>query len=93
LKGPNSLSLLKVIPGVEYLFRFGCDAWDEGEISVTKLLDLFKNIFCDLGIGAKTNVGFGAMEEVNYKPKKDWCWLSARDFEKTQIRGEKNEKK
>jgi len=31
-------------------------------IDKDKKLELFKNIICDLGIGAKTNVGYGQFE-------------------------------
>ncbi len=69
LLSPNIITLLKVIPGVSFIFRFGFDLWDEKTnvdilIKKEKLLKVFKNIVLDLGIGAKTNTGFGAMEEI-----------------------------
>ncbi len=63
-KNPVPLSMLKVIPGVVFLFRF---VFREKEMSIDKatLSNVFKAILSTLGIGAKTNVGYGAMEELN----------------------------
>ena len=64
LTNPIPLTLLKVIPEVGYLFRFGFGRWDDTGISPDDLLQVFKTILLDLGIGAKTNVGFGALKEA-----------------------------
>ena len=53
-----------MIPDVVYCFRFLNIAEAE--------LDLFKDIITTLGIGAKTNVGFGIMEAVD---EIDPTWL------------------
>jgi CRISPR-associated protein Cmr6 len=63
LKGPNPIRLLKVRPGVVYLFRF--KLLDSGLLGKDEKLVLFENILCDFGIGAKTNVGFGAMKHID----------------------------
>ncbi len=58
LKNPIPLTLLKVLPEVTYLFRFrlaGCPYAD-------RFLVLFQEILLNLGIGAKTNVGFGKLQ-------------------------------
>ena len=47
---PNPIRFLKIRPGVTFHFQFEADR---------KLIDLFKEILLDRGIGAKTNVGYG----------------------------------
>jgi CRISPR-associated protein Cmr6 len=68
LLNPIPLTMLKVIPGVVFLFRFGFERWDKKNmVTPDCLLHVFKEIITDLGIGAKTNVGFGAMEPIEPK--------------------------
>lgn len=50
LKDPNPIKFLKILPNVTFRFQFQCD---------DKYLDIFKKIIIDLGLGAKTNVGYG----------------------------------
>lgn len=57
LAEPTPLTFVKVKPGVVYRFRFVFKNNDV--LSAEKKLELFKRIILDLGIGAKTNVGFG----------------------------------
>ena len=65
LKSPIPLKMLKVIPNVVFLFRFGFEWWDsKNEVTAERLKDAFKTILTVLGIGAKTNVGFGVMESA-----------------------------
>lgn len=61
LTEPNPIRLLKVRPEVAFLFRFRLT--DKGQLSADEKLDLFKELLLLTGIGAKTNVGFGALEE------------------------------
>ncbi|MDR3085294.1 MAG: type III-B CRISPR module RAMP protein Cmr6 [Christensenellaceae bacterium] len=68
LQEPTPLKLLKVRPEVCFLFRFGLkDTNPTAESPLCVLadakLELFKRILLDFGIGAKTNVGFGVLEE------------------------------
>ena len=56
LKNPNPVQFLKVLPQVT--FRFDFKLTDKGMDKDLKL-ELFKQILLDLGIGAKTNVGYG----------------------------------
>ena len=58
-KNPIPLKFLKVLPDVVFCFSFRLF---DGIIDKDKKLELFKNIICDLGIGAKTNVGYGQFE-------------------------------
>lgn len=65
LENPIPLTMLKVLPEVVYMFRFGFDRWNNfSGVDSEALLDAFKNIILTLGVGAKTNVGYGAMEET-----------------------------
>jgi CRISPR-associated protein Cmr6 len=74
LKNPTPIKLLKVIPGVTFLFRFGFQYWENAEgVTAEQLRDTFRTILCDLGIGAKTNVGFGAMEKVGICQWEEGC--------------------
>ncbi len=57
LAEPTPLTFAKVRPDVIYEFRFVLK--DSDLISAENKLKLFKQIILDLGIGAKTNVGFG----------------------------------
>lgn len=59
---PNPLTFVKVKPGVVFDFRFDLH---DGLISAGKKRALFKQILKDFGIGAKTNVGFGVLDEID----------------------------
>jgi CRISPR-associated protein Cmr6 len=50
-KNPNPIKFLKILPDVTFRFQFSLD--DE------KLLEKFKEIILDFGLGAKTNTGYG----------------------------------
>ena len=56
---PNPIQFLKVLPKVTFRFEFILT--NEG-LPVNIKLELFKQILLDLGIGAKTNVGYGQFE-------------------------------
>ena len=56
LKNPVPLTFLKIASGVTMEFRFSLQ---DGIIKASQKKDLFKKILLDLGIGAKTNVGYG----------------------------------
>lgn len=65
LTNPTILTLLKVMPGVVFQFRFLLtDTGLSGGVTVTaeQKLELFQNLLKELGVGARSNVGFGAME-------------------------------
>jgi hypothetical protein len=59
---PNPLSFVKVKPGVVFDFCFNLY---DGIITAGKKRALFKQILKDFGIGAKTNVGFGTLDEID----------------------------
>lgn len=60
-KDPVPIQFLKVLPDIEFTFFFKLTAFKIGEKEVDKL-DLFRSILEDVGIGAKTNVGYGHLE-------------------------------
>lgn len=77
MKEPIPLKMLKIRPEVQMLFRFRLSDTMLPSIGITitshQKLQLFKRILVDLGVGAKTNVGFGVMEAV---PNRDvYCEL------------------
>jgi len=64
LKNPVPIQFLKILPGVEIQFQFDLK---NNLISGEEKSELFKNIILALGIGAKTNVGYGQFSEVTLK--------------------------
>lgn len=72
LKNPVPLKMLKVMPEVTFLFRF--QLRESKILSVNQKLKLFQQIFLDLGVGAKTNVGYGVMQIVS-EQEKEHTWL------------------
>lgn len=71
LKNPIPIKFLKVLPNVVWRFQF--DLNDNGVLNISgkDKLNLFGRIIFDLGIGAKTNVGYGRFDEkyVQYESK------------------------
>lgn len=59
LKNPTPLRFLKILPNVTFRFSFELR---DGLISAAQKLALFQTILKDLGIGAKTNVGYGRLK-------------------------------
>ena len=61
---PIPISFLKVLPRVTFGFDFrlfGSKVLPQ--LTANKKLDLFKRILLDFGVGAKTNVGYGQLED------------------------------
>lgn len=68
---PNPVRFLKVRSDVEFTFGFRLSNIDlGGGVTFSKEIkrELFKQILLDLGIGAKTNVGYGQFEAVKDLP-------------------------
>lgn len=61
LINPNPLLFLKVLPGTTWRFCF--DLKDGLHLKAGQKEELFKQIILTIGIGAKTNVGYGQFEE------------------------------
>lgn len=70
LKNPNPITFLKIAPGCKLEFRFKLVPTrivKDGKvltISVKEKLELFKEILTTVGVGAKTNVGYGQLKEA-----------------------------
>jgi len=66
LTEPQPLKFLKIMPQVQIRFRFKLTDTILDDVIITKddKLVLFKTIISTIGIGAKTNVGYGQFEEV-----------------------------
>ncbi len=65
-KDPNPISILKVKPNVPFLFSFLLTDYSKGGkkiVGAEEKLDLFRKLVLDMGIGAKTNVGFGRFSQ------------------------------
>ena len=65
IKNPIPINCLKVKPGISFEFGFylkDCQLSDGVQITVKEKIELFKTILTDVGIGAKTNVGYGQLE-------------------------------
>ncbi|MDR3259720.1 MAG: type III-B CRISPR module RAMP protein Cmr6 [Fusobacteriaceae bacterium] len=82
LKNPIPLTMLKIIPNVSFLFRF--EVRENGKLEANILIDLFKGILIDLGIGAKTNVGFGLLLQ-DEKKIESYKMLEPKKAEKTNV--------
>ena len=63
-KDPTPIEFLKVLPNVEFTFFFKVVPISfKGKIITTsEILNLYKQILLDTGIGAKTNVGYGQLQ-------------------------------
>ncbi|MBL0708314.1 MAG: type III-B CRISPR module RAMP protein Cmr6, partial [Sulfurimonas sp.] len=60
LKNPIPLRFIKVLPDVSFRFDFELK---DGIITKEEKIKLFENILEDLGLGAKTNVGYGKFKD------------------------------
>lgn len=57
-KNPNPISMIKVKPDVKFEFCFVLSDFGD-QVTADEKRKLFETIILDMGIGAKTNVGFG----------------------------------
>jgi len=71
---PNPIQLLKVMPGVRFRFTFQLAGGKETPSCLTaaQTLALVKRILLDMGIGAKTNVGYGQLIDPNAPSGKNY---------------------
>ncbi|MBL7913957.1 MAG: type III-B CRISPR module RAMP protein Cmr6 [Bacteroidia bacterium] len=66
LKEPDPITFIKVRPGISFRFGFYVHdntAADSSLLSPSLKLKLFMHVLTTIGIGAKTNVGFGQLSE------------------------------
>lgn len=71
LVNPTPIGFLKVLPGVVFRFQFHFEPYNkDGQevLSTENIRDLFKSILLDIGVGAKTNVGYGQFIDPRPKP-------------------------
>lgn len=70
LKNPIPLLFLKVLPGVTFTFAFRIPKIQLAEkvFDAAAIQGLFSSILTKLGIGAKTNVGYGQLIDPNAPP-------------------------
>jgi len=59
LTDPIPLRFIKVLPNVTFLFQFELT---DRKVTKSEKEILFRNILTDLGLGAKTNVGYGKLQ-------------------------------
>lgn len=67
LKNPLPLTFLKIAPGCQLEFRFKLHDSDLGEgktLTAPQKKTLFEEILKTVGIGAKTNVGYGQLKSI-----------------------------
>ncbi|MBR2024911.1 MAG: type III-B CRISPR module RAMP protein Cmr6 [Clostridia bacterium] len=62
IKNPIPIKFIKVIPDVQFEFRFKLT---DGFISAKEKANLYKNLLMLIGAGAKTNVGYGVFLDVS----------------------------
>lgn len=93
LKDPNPIQFLKVMPGLVYRFQFRWASYQGEknglELQPEQLQKLFSRILQDIGIGAKTNVGYGQL--LLPKAYKDQYWNDS-EKEKARLAKEQAEK-
>ena len=68
LKDPTPLKFMKIMPNVSFEFSFLLNdiTFDNGiTFTADDKLQLFKRILLDIGIGAKTNVGYGQFKDYS----------------------------
>ncbi len=63
LKNPVPIKFLRVNPDVIYKFQFDLKDSKNG-LSAENKMNFFKKIILDLGLGAKTNIGYGQFEAL-----------------------------
>ena len=68
LKSPTPIQFMKVLPGVRFKFYFKLPKKLQG-LTSDDLRSLFISILEDVGVGAKTNVGYGHLKHIKYKPQ------------------------
>lgn len=83
LKDPVPLRFVKVLPDVKFLFSFHLTS--SKLLSKSKKLALFRSILEDLGLGAKTNVGYGKFDNFKKVQTKEEQALEKEEREEEQF--------
>lgn len=67
-KSPEAITtMLKVRPNITFEFKIRMSDGGKIKDSEKNRKDLYQNLLCELGIGAKTNLGYGSMVPVKNK--------------------------
>ena len=82
LKNPIPLRFIKVMPNVTFRFDFELKS---GILSKIKKSELLRNILEDLGLGAKTNVGYGKFANFAKEQTEEEARLEAKEREKERL--------
>ena len=73
LKEPNPVRILRILPEVRILFRFQLkDSNVCKDLTADKKKRLYEQIIEIMGVGAKTNIGYGALKLVEINPETVW---------------------
>lgn len=74
IKNPVPISMLKIMPGSVIAIGYGLISEENPIVDADKRAEIYKAILKANGVGAKTNVGFGIIEDINenaiYIPEK-----------------------
>jgi len=90
LKNPEPLKFLKVSPSVIYRFEFRFfNSQVCFELTAEKKMKLFEYLILTLGLGAKTNVGYGQFEKT-FAIETDTSYLPIENFNPIKIEENKN---
>lgn len=93
LKNPTPLPFLKILPDIQFQFQFNLkDHREQNDqlLSVGQKRNLFMAILKDIGIGAKTNVGYGQFKTVSLEKKETPC-CDHDDSQRIQLKTENRE--
>lgn len=75
LQSPNPICIMKVLPEVQYLFQFQLkDSISKPEITADRKKNCFIKLLREVGIGGKTNVGYGVLKQVKSSDE-SYYWL------------------
>lgn len=89
MQDPIPLRFIKVLPNVTFLFEFELHS---GLLSKADKEMLFRKILSHLGLGAKTNVGYGKFIEFKSAPKTEEEQRIAEEEAKARVEAERMKK-
>ncbi len=96
LKDPVPIQFLKVMPGLVYRFQFRWATYKSPDrdlhLEPEHLKALFTTILEDIGIGAKTNVGYGQLMDLDAYKNQYWTEAERKRWQRVQENKEQEEK-
>ena len=69
-QSPVPIRIIKVLPNVQFEFRFKLTGIEDIKLSAGKLKNIFKELILLFGAGAKTNVGYGVFTDEGVEQPK-----------------------